>query len=255
MEQFKAEIIDMYLNQNLSTYIIAEKFATYHQKVTRYLKKWGVQLKSRSEAQKLALDSGRFEHPTKGKTRDISVRSKISSGMANAWDAISEEEKQKRSETAKKNWDNMTVMQKKDLQESAHKAIRVSAKEGSKLEKYLYENLMKNGFQVIFHKKELIPNNRLEVDVFVTDKKTAIEIDGPSHFLPIWGEDKLLKTKTSDMEKAGLLNAYGYHLIRIKQVVKNVSAFQAQRTLVELSKTLNEIDVLGDAQFIELEIR
>lgn len=255
MEQYKAKIIDMYLNLNLSTHVIASEFNTYHQKITRYLKKWGVQLKNRSDAQKTALTSGRFIHPTKGKKRDGSVKNKISSSMADVWDKISDSDKQKRSEKAKENWDNLTETQKKNLQDSAHKAIRISAKEGSKLEKYLYQNLMYNNFQVIFHKKELIPNNRLEVDMFVVDKKTAIEIDGPSHFLPIWGEDKLLKTKTSDMQKAGLLNGHGYHLIRIKQVVKNVSAFQSKRTLDNLIIALNKIDVLGTPQFIELEIK
>lgn len=212
-------------------------------------------MKTKSDAQKLALDSGRFTHPTKGKKRNDAVKSKISASMAESWNQISDEEKKKRSEKAKANWDNLTESDKKALQDSAHAAIRVSAKEGSKLEKYVYEHLMHSQFQVIFHKKELIPNNRLEVDIFVTDKKTAIEIDGPSHFLPIWGEDKLLKTQASDMQKAGLLNGYGYHLIRIKQVVKNVSAFQSKRAVEQLAETLNNIDVNGAPQFIELEIR
>lgn len=255
MEQYKSQIIDMYANQNLSTHAIATVFNTYHQKITRYLKKWGVKLKNKSDAQKIALDSGRFIHPTQGKKRDDAVKNKISNSMADCWDKISDSEKQKRSEKAKANWDNLTDEQKKTLQESAHKAIRISAKEGSKLEKYLYENLTYNGFQVIFHKKELIPNNKLEVDIFVSDKKTAIEIDGPSHFLPIWGEDKLLKTKASDMQKAGLLNGYGFNLIRIKQVVKNVSAFQSRRTLDELIKVLNKIDISLAPQFIEIEIK
>jgi len=255
MEKYKTQIIDMYITQNLSTYVIAKNFNTYHQKVTRYLKKWGVKLKSKSDAQKIALDSGRFIHPTKGKKREESVKNKISESMVNAWDKISDSEKQKRSEKAKTNWDNLTETEKKSLQESAHRAIRTSAKEGSKLEKYLYDNLMYYGFQAVFHKKELIPNNKLEVDIFITDKKTAIEIDGPSHFLPIWGEDKLLKTKASDMQKAGLLNGYGYNLIRVKQVVKNVSAFQSKRTLNELMKILNTIEMSEPSQFIEIEIK
>lgn len=254
METNKQTIIDMYINQNLSTYIIAEKMNTYHQKITRYLKKWGIPLKNKSQAQKLALDSGRFTHPTKGMMRSAEVKNKISASMADAWDKISDTEKQKRSEKARENWNNLTDVEKNTLQDSAHKAIRVSAKEGSKLEKYLYQNLMYKGFQVVFHKKELIPNNKLEVDIFVTDKKTAIEIDGPSHFLPIWGEDKLLKTKSSDMQKAGLLNGYGYNLIRVKQVVKNVSAFQSRRTLDELNTVLSSIDVSEAPKFIEIEI-
>lgn len=57
------------------------------------------------------------------------------------------------------------------------------------------------------------------------------------------------------MQKAGLLNGYGYNLIRVKQVVKNVSAFQSKRTLNELMKILNTIEMSEPSQFIEIEIK
>lgn len=76
------------------------------------------------------------------------------------------------------------------------------------------------------------------------------------HTFCLYGvKDKLLKTKASDMQKAGLLNGYGYNLIRVKQVVKNVSAFQSKRTLNELMKILNTIEMSEPSQFIEIEIK
>ena len=44
-------------------------------------------------------------------------------------------------------------------------------------------------------------NNRLEIDLYVTDLQTAIEVDGPSHFEPVWGEENLIKNQRSDKQK------------------------------------------------------
>lgn len=254
MESNKVTIIDMYLNQNLSTYVIAERFNTYHQKIVRYLKKWGVPLKSRSNAQKLALASGRFEHPTKGKQREAGVKKKISNKMAQNWSEISDAEREKRIEKARENWNNLSDSQKKSLHEEAHKAIRESAKIGSKLERFIYEALVKAGYGVIFHKTELIPNNKLELDLFIPSHKLAIEIDGPSHFNPIWGEAKLLKTMNADMSKGGLLNANGYHLLRVKQVAKSISQFQQEKILTAIIAEINKLESSQNPQYITIEV-
>ena len=55
-----------------------------------------------------------------------------------------------------------------------------------------------------YHKKGIVPNSNLEVDIYLPEMGAAIEIDGPSHFLPIWGEEALSKTIKSDNEKNGL---------------------------------------------------
>ena len=80
------------------------------------------------------------------------------------------------------------------------------------------------GYSVIFHKKGLVPNDKLEVDIFLPTLKLAIEIDGPAHFLPIWGEESLQKHIRADAEKAGLLIARGYAILRVKNVIRNLSA-------------------------------
>ena len=62
------------------------------------------------------------------------------------------------------------------------------------------------------------------VDIYIPDMKLAIEIDGPAHFLPIWGEESLQKHIRADAEKAGLLIARGYAILRVKNVIRNLSA-------------------------------
>ena len=60
------KVIQLY-EEGRSTYQIAEHFDTYPNKIRRILTKKGVELKSRSQAQKNALKSGRATHPTSGK--------------------------------------------------------------------------------------------------------------------------------------------------------------------------------------------
>jgi very-short-patch-repair endonuclease len=63
----------------------------------------------------------------------------------------------------------------------------------------------------------VLKNSRLEIDLFVKQLRTAIEIDGPSHFRPVWGEKNLLRNKKSDKQKTGLILSQGFVLIRVKQ--------------------------------------
>ena len=84
--------------------------------------------------------------------------------------------------------------------------------------------MTKAGYEAIFHKRGLVPNDKLEVDIFLPTLKLAIEIDGPAHFLPIWGEESLQKHIRADAEKAGLLIARGYAILRVKNIIRNLSA-------------------------------
>jgi very-short-patch-repair endonuclease len=91
----------------------------------------------------------------------------------------------------------------------------------------------------------------------VADLKTAIEIDGPSHFLPIWGEQKLQKHQKADNRKAGLLMSAGYVLIRVKQMTKTLSQHKlrlvSERVLEELQKVHQKFPDPAN-RLIEIEV-
>lgn len=199
-----------------STYVIAEKLQTNASRVRRALKFLGIQLRDKSEAQALVLETGRSDHPTKGTRRDEATKIKISEKIVKSWESLSQDERERRSEMAKEQWNDMTEQEKQALIDSAHEAVRLAAKEGSKMEKYLQIELEKAGFACNIHMKGLIVNSNLELDFFLPDLMTAIEVDGPSHFLPIWGEEKLKKNMKADAEKSGLILNAGYNLIRVK---------------------------------------
>jgi very-short-patch-repair endonuclease len=170
---------------------IANDLGTYSNKVRRAAIQLGIQPRSKSQAQSLALKHGRIEHPTEGKKRDESVRHKIA--------------------------------------------------DGAKMENFVLNKLRSLGYVVQFHRKGLLSNERLEVDLFLPELKTVIEIDGPSHFLPIWGEESLARNLKADAQKTGLLITRGFAIIRVKHISKHVSEKQ-MRDLTE--KIIEQVELI-----------
>jgi very-short-patch-repair endonuclease len=257
MDSEKDFIVNEYVKKKKSTYEISQSIGTYPNKVRRILIAAGVNLRDKSEAQSTAIKSGRHKHPTKGTQRSENDKIKISEGMSSHWEHMDDEERVRRSETAKKQWENMSDEDRSNLRRAAAEAVRRAAKEGSKVEKFLREGLTKEGHSVIFHKVGLVANHNLEIDLFLPNAKVAIEVDGPAHFFPIWGEENLKKRIKSDAQKSGLLLQAGYIVIRIKHVTKNLSGKRQRDLLSEVVSMLSEIEKkfpVKSKRFIEIEV-
>ena len=242
LQKNKEFIIDQYINQSKSTYEIAQELKTYPNKIRRTLKTLGVELRNRSTAQTVAIQSGRHEHPTRGKKRTEAEKIAISDGMSTFWENMEEDERERRSSISKKQWEEMSEADKANLRKLAAEAVRKASKEGSKIEKFIYKGLTAVGYDAIFHKRGLIANEKMEVDLFVPSLKTAIEIDGPAHFLPIWGESNLQKHIRADAQKAGLLINRGYVVLRVKNMIKNLSSKNMRDALSQVIIELKKID-------------
>jgi len=251
------KIIDMY-EDGKSTYEIAKELSTYANKIRRILMKHGVELKDKSQAQKNAIDKGKSEIPTKrGNKRTKEEKVKISKGLKQMWEKMSEKTYREYVKRGKDRWNSMSEEEKKQMSESALKAIRVAGREGSKLEKFLFSELTKNGHVVEFHKKNLIANQNLEIDMYIPAFKTIIEIDGPSHFLPIWGEEKLQKQIKADSTKTGLILSKGFVIIRVKSMKDKVSLASQEKLKNEVLKILNNFEDFfsgTNKKYIEVEI-
>ena len=242
--------------ENFSTYSIAKELDTYPKKIERILKKNGIKLRSRSEAQALAIKSGRAKHPTEGTERSDEQKLKISEGKANHWKNMSKEDREAVSQASKERWDNIPPEKKRQMLESAGRALRMTTIEGSKAEKSLKKNLETDGFEVVLHKKNLI-QGKYEIDLFLPEIKTIIEIDGPQHFKPIFGEMKLQKTIKQDAIKNGLLVAAGYCVIRVKYMCKHLSQSVERKLWALVSEEVGKIKGKfppKGKRFIELEI-
>lgn len=234
-----AEIRDKY-NKGMSTYDIAEEYGTYPNRIRRLLIKSGISMRDKSVAQKQAIESGRSIHPTKGKKRTGEEKLKISTSTVQHWKDMSPEDKEKKSQTSKMIWQQISPEKKEEMRKRANEEIRKAAKTGSKLERAIQNSLIEEGIMYESHKKDVISTQKLEIDLYLPSFKTIIEVDGLSHFEPIWGEENLEKQQKFDSQKDGILLSKGFNIIRIE----NTSGSLALAKIAILKKNL--LDILKD---------
>jgi very-short-patch-repair endonuclease len=224
----EAYVISQYTKHNRSANDISKELGTYPKKIARIISKHGYDVRGRSEAQKAALESGLSAHPTAGKKRSEEEKNSIARGVSRRWQNLPEEKKKEFSMASKERWDSMSDAEKQEIQSAAARALRLAGIEGSKAEKFLRRKLMENDYDVVLHKKGLIAGNH-EIDIFLPELKTVIEIDGPQHFLPIWGQDKLNQTIKYDIQKNGQLLTEGYCVLRIKYLCNQMNRAVGQK--------------------------
>jgi very-short-patch-repair endonuclease len=254
MKDFEQKVVDLYQKQEKSTYQIAEELNTYPNKIRRVLLKHGVDIKDRSSAQKLALKKGRSKHPTDGTKRTEETKIKISSQLVKHWEDLDDDERERRSLESKKRWNNMPMAKQQEIRNKATLAIRASATEGSKMEKHIANEIRNLGYRVEVHKK-IIPKENLEVDLYIPELNTIIEVDGPSHFYPIWGQEKLQKQMNADLRKSGTLLSKGYAILRVKSCGEESLAEKTRLTNIVLEK-IKDIGYnfpVRSKRFIEVE--
>lgn len=243
--------------EGLSCAEIAEELNTYSKKIERILKKHSVKIRSRAEAMKIAMKRGRAEHPTQGKKRTEEAKLAISKGVEKAWKDMPEDIRQQFIEGAKQRWDNMDEAKKKDMQSKAGAALMEACLEGSKAERFLRKKLEEMGYEVQMHKKGLVEGN-FEIDLLLPELNTIIEVDGPQHFLPIFGEDKLNEVVKMDSIKNGLLIGKGFCVIRIKYLCKSMNLSVERKLWDAVYQALEQIEIKfppKSKRFIELEIK
>lgn len=230
----------LYVKDKKSFADIAQEYGTYANKIRRDAKKFNIPIRTKSQAQKNALITGKHKHPTKGTQRTDETKMKIGMSVLQSWENLDETELNKRKQTHRKIWDNMSQEKKENMRHAANQAIRVTSKVGSKLEKFLLEQLIKNNIEVKFHQEQTLVNTKLQIDLYVPKINLAIEVDGPSHFDPVWGDNTLKKTKQYDNKKQGLILGKGMALVRIKQTMD----FSVSRSMIIFERLLELIKQL-----------
>lgn len=246
--QYAPEIRQMYEVDKKSLRQIAKVYKTYALAIYRVLVHIGVDVRDKSDAAKEALASGRAIHPTAGKTLSEETKEKIGQSVANAWDNMPEQKREAISEKHKEIWENKSDEAKLELSKKSHKAIAASAVEGSKMERYLLTAINQAGYDCQPHVK-ILQNHNLEVDLCLPNLKIAIELDGPSHFSPIWGDEIFQKTQAADREKNGLLALNGYKVIRVIYTKGHVSKILQKKTLELVLAKIVEAEQSNDKLF------
>lgn len=239
-DEKKHLIIKMYEQENKSFGDIAEELNTYPNKIRRDAKKYSIAIRNKSQAQKNALQTGKHKHPTQGQQRSTITKNKIGKSVLESWENMTDTEIEERKLKARNNWNNLSEDQKKLMQQKANIAVRETSKVGSKLEKFILDRLIYDGYKINFHQEQVLANTKLQIDLFIPTMNVAIEIDGPSHFLPVWGEDVLQRNISYDQKKEGLILGKGLVLIRIKQQ-KDFSKTRAELIYDKLQNILRDI--------------
>lgn len=229
-----------YETLNNSFACIAKKYNTYPNKIRRDAKKLEIRIKDKSEAQQNALLKGTIQHPTKGKKRTDNEKNKIGLGVMQNWGDLDDKQLASRKKKARENWNNLSDDQKDNMLYLANNAVRKASRYGSKLEKFLLEFLIKDGYKTQFHKEQSLSNTKLQIDLFLPELNIAIEVDGPSHHEPVWGEDSLNRIIKYDQKKTGLILGKGLVLIRIKQT-KDFAPARARVIYLELKSIIDKI--------------
>jgi len=236
----KAAIKKIYCQEKKSLADTAKVLGTYANKIRRDAKKYGIKLRDKSSAQSNALKTGAASHPTEGKHHSEESKQKIGETLMTTWENLSPAELKKRKDTAKALWENIPEEVKEQRLAKARSAVRATSKTGSKLEHYLLSGLIKGGFKVEPHKQQILGITNLHLDLFLPTISVAIEVDGPSHFFPVWGEEALERTQRYDKKKSGLIVGKGYKMVRVAQK-HEYSEARAKRVLTNLLDVLKNI--------------
>lgn len=208
----------LYYDQGLSMRKVAEELKIPLATLSRYMKKHGVESRDKGQAQKNFLKTN--DHQMKGRTHTAETKKKISHGLGEFWDSLTSEEEEalklKIGSAWKRKWAAMSEQERKQMMEALASKAKGAQGGGSRLERYIAQELRNRGYVIEERSTHYTPGKSFEVDLALPTERIAIEVDGPTHFLPIWGADKLAEQQERDDRKDQLILSLGYSVLRIR---------------------------------------
>ncbi len=226
--------------QNKSVSEVAKEVGTYVLKIQRLCDKYGIFYKTRDEAFADNLKDGKIKYKT-GKKLCERTKTRIAAGVKKHHDGLTADGIKNRSETAKKRFEALDSTTREQFKQKGLDGIKRASREGSKLEKLIDSALQKAGYVVEYHKRFVTQNEKLHVDIYLPNEAVAVEIDGPSHFAPVWGEDRFRKTLRADIEKNGHLVFRGNVVVRVCNPEGKNSKAYCNEKIKQLLECLKEV--------------
>jgi len=243
-------IVKMYTDNKSTPQIaqyMSEKYPSekwYPVKVIRMLKRNGIAARSRSEAQRKAIELGLSHHPTRGKKRSDEEKEAISKGFDKYLASLSKMDLKKRMDkisiAARRKWNKLSAkeQQKCLMGMRANRSYGSSLSDsGSKFERKIAAALEDEGLN-IRHRYKLDSHGK-EIDILIGDNN-ALEIDGPMHWLPVYGDEQLEKTMARDDEKNKLLMGAGFYTLRYRIRRCSTSMRALRRIIGDIKQWLND---------------
>jgi len=91
---------------------------------------------------------------------------------------------------------------------------QIKRKPFSKAEKILSDLIKEHYPNLEIHNNvRNILDGNLEIDIYIPLLKLCIELNGPVHYIPIYGQEKLISTQNKDLQKQINIQRLGYHLV------------------------------------------
>lgn len=242
---------ELYLKQGLSMRKISQKIGVNLATLSRFMARHGIKARDKAQAQKNYLKDNK--HPMQGVKHSEDTRRRISSSLGQFWDGLTDAQreafKKKIGAAWRRKWAAMDEQARKIMIEELTAKAKARQGKGSRLEHFIAEELRKRGYTVEERTTNYTMGKQFEVDLALPKEMIAIEVDGPTHFLNIYGEEALAKQQERDARKDELINSAGYNVLRIRD---NNNAL-SQLRINSIEKAIKDIMTSGEITVWYLE--
>lgn len=237
------ELITQYYNQGLSLRKISSLVGVPLATLYVFMAKNKIPMRDKSKAQKQYLSEN--DHPMLGKEHSDETKQKISKSLEGFWDGLSDQEKEAYKEKMGAAWKNKWASLSKKEKANIIEMLSAKSKEtkgSSKFEKFLAQAFKDAGFIVEEKTANYTPGQQFEVDIALPQVGIMIEVDGPTHFKPIYGEEALKLQQGRDNRKNDILLGARLQVLRIRDDNGPLSAVRVRKIL----KMVQDIKVSSD---------
>ena len=208
----------LYLEEGLSMRAVAKAVGAPLATLSRFMKKCGIGARDKAQAQKNYLKDN--DHQMKGRKHSDATKKKISHSLGDFWDSLSDDEreefKRKIGSAWQRKWAGMSELERKLMMEGLSNRAKETQGNGSRFERYIAEELRQRGYLVEERSIHYTAGKDFEVDLALPNELIALEVDGPTHFLPIYGQEHLDQKKERDARLDEMINSVGYSVLRIR---------------------------------------
>jgi len=208
----------LYQDQGLSLRKVASSLEVSLATLSRFMTKHGIAKRDKATAQKNFLKTN--DHQMKGRNHSEETKKKISHGLGEFWEGLSEEEveayKKLMGSGWVRKWEGMSEQERKVTMEGLAAQAKNAQGQGSRLERFIAEQLRLRGYVVEERSTNYTAGKDFEIDLGLPSQGIAIEVDGPTHFLPIHGEEALKKQQERDGRKDQNVLSNGMNMLRVR---------------------------------------
>lgn len=229
--------------EKMSTYGVAEQIGCNQSHIVRLISKFNkenpnnpIKKRDKSEAQKTFIERT-GKHQREGLVHTEDTKEKISDTMREVYDSEKGDEiREKISQKRHEEWAELSDLQKAEVLDNLKQSGRTKSQkgDGSKFENFLADSLKNEGFLVEQRTKAYTPGQKFHVDIALYNEKIIIEVDGPTHWSPIYGDAELIKVQEKDKSKDSILNSNGWNVLRVQDASGSTTRARFMRVLEQI---------------------